>query len=136
MFKVELAALVHEEPADPVMPPDAVVVSVPLFVTAIVLLMEIVPEKERLAVERIDFAPVLIVNVALFVIDPVPSMFVLAPLRVMAPVPLTVPFTTKLPAIPSVNVEVLRVAPAETVRLPDNVVLPASVAPLELLTLR
>ena len=136
MFNVELAALVHVEPlTEPVMPPAADVVTVPLFVTVIVPLMAMVPENARFADERTVCAA-LIVSVAVFVIDPVPSIFVLAPLRVMAPVPLSVPFTTELPATPNVKVEVLSVAPLVTVRSPDNVVLPASVAPLELLILR
>jgi hypothetical protein len=46
------------------------------------------------------------VSVAVFVIDPVPSMLVPAPLRVIAPVPLSVPFTTRFPETPSVKVEV------------------------------
>ena len=127
-FNVELAALTQVEPAtEPVMPPAAETVIVPLFVTLMAPLMATVPENERLAVERIDFAPVLIVNVAVLVTEPVPSIFVPLPLSVTAPVPLRVPLTTKSPATARANVDVLSV-PLVTVRFPLTVVPASSVA--------
>ncbi len=128
IFSIELAAFTQVEPAtEPVMPPAAEEVIVPLFVTVIAPLIAIVPEKVRLAVERIDFAPVLIVNVAVFVMEPVPSTFVPLPLSVTAPVPLRVPFTTKLPTTPRANVDML-IVPDITVRSPFTVVAAPSVA--------
>ena len=55
-------------------------------------------------------------SVPVFVIDPVPSMLVPAPLTEIGPVPLSVPFTTRFPVTPSVKVDIARTPVALTVR--------------------
>jgi hypothetical protein len=105
-LSVPVVPCVQVEPeAEPVTPPAALVVTVPLLVTVMAPLIAIVPANERFAVDRIVCAA-LIVSVVVFVIDPVPSMLVAAPLSVTAPVPLSVPFTTRFPETPNVKVEV------------------------------
>src|SRR5260221_4788147 len=96
------------------MPVAALVVTVPLFVTVMAPLIAILPANERFAVERIEWAA-LIVRIPMFVIDPAPSRLVPAPLSVIAPVPLIVPFTTRLPETPSVKVAVASTPVALTV---------------------
>jgi hypothetical protein len=107
------------------MPPAVAVVTAPLFVTVLEPVTAIVPEKERFAVERI-VCEALIVSVAVLVTDPVPSIVVPAPLRVIAPVPLSVPFTTRFPETPSVKVEVAN-TPDELIVTPVMVLLAGKV---------
>src|SRR5882724_8886956 len=126
IFKVPVVPWVQLDPAtEPVMPVAALVVTVPLFVTVMAPLIAILPANERFAVERIVCAA-LMVSIPVFVIDPVPSIVVAAPLSVGAPVPLIVPFTIRFPETPSVFAPVARIPVALTVR-PVIVVAPTKV---------
>src|SRR5258708_3668853 len=124
----ELAAFVHVDPATvPVIPVAAVLVMVPLLVTVTAPLIAIVPGNDRFAVAWTVLPPVLIVTVPVSVIDPVPSIWVPLPFKVIGPVPDSVPFTTKLPVIGWVNVLVLNVAPLPMFKLPATVTAPPAV---------
>ena len=110
LFQVEL-------PAAPIIPVAAVETIMPLLVTVTPLLMFIGHAMVRFAVElTVRFA--VIVNPVVFEIPvpPDPSMVAPAPLRVISPVPLKVPFTRRLPPTPMVFPPLANVAPELTVR--------------------
>ena len=122
-FNVELAAFTQVAvPLPPVIPVAALVlVTVPLLVTVIPVAILTGPAIERLAVALNDFAPVVMVNVPVLLIVPVPSIVVPDPLRVMVAVPEIVPVTTKFPTT------VVELAPGakipdETVKFPEILV--------------
>jgi hypothetical protein len=129
IFNVELAAFTQVEPVTvPVIPPVAVVVIVPLFVIRRLPLIAIVPAIVRLADESMVLLPPLTVKVPVFVIEPVPSRVLFVPENAIAPVPLIVPSTSRLPETVSVRLEMFNVEPEVTVNVPLDVVLPARVA--------
>ena len=111
LFQVEL-------PAIPAIPVAALVETImPLLVTVTPLLMVIGHAMVRFAVElTVRFA--VIVNPVVFEIPvpPDPSMVAPAPLRVISPVPLKVPFTRRLPPTLMVYPPLASVAPELTVR--------------------
>ena len=116
MFSTPVVPWVHVDPAaEPVIPAAAVDVTVPLFVTVMAPKIEIPPANERFADEGIVRAAKMN-SVPVFVIDPVPSMLVPAPLTEIGPVPLSVPFTTRFPVTPSVKVEMATTPVPFTVR--------------------
>ena len=114
---VEAALLQVEAPSPPIIPVAAVETIMPLLVTVTPLLIFIGHAMVRFAVElTVRFA--VIVNPVVFEIPvpPDPSMVAPAPLRVISPEPLKVPFTRRLPPTPMVYVEPANVAPGLTVR--------------------
>ena len=118
LFQVELASI-------PVIPVAALVETImPLLVTVTPLLMVIGHAMVRFAVElTVRFT--VIVNPVVFEIPvpPLPSIVAPAPLRVIRPEPLKVPFTRRLPPTPMVYVEPANVEPELTLRAPLIVVL-------------
>ena len=115
---VEVALFHMELASTPVMPVAALVETImPLLVTVTPLLMFIGHAMVRFAVElTVRFA--VIVNPVVFEIPvpPDPSMVAPAPLKVIRPEPLKVPFTRRLPPTPMVYVEPASVEPELTVR--------------------
>ena len=113
---VEAALFQVEAPSPPIIPVAAVETIMPLLVTVTPLLIFIGHAMVRFAVElTVRFA--VIVNPVVFEIPvpPDPSMVAPAPLRVISPEPLKVPFTRRLPPTPIVYVEPDSVAPELTV---------------------
>ena len=135
---VDRALFQVEVPSTPAMPVATLVETImPLLVTVTPLLMVIGHAMVRFAVGlTVRFA--VIVNPVVFEIPvpPDPSMVAPAPLKVIRPEPLKVPFTRRLPPTPMVYVEPANVAPELTVRALLIVVLtPNVVVPVEIVRL-
>ena len=137
---VDRALFQVESPSPPIIPVAAVETIMPLLVTVTPLLIFIGHAMVRFAVElTVRFA--VIVNPVVFEIPvpPDPSMVAPAPLKVIRPEPLKVPFTRRLPPTPIVYGEPASVAPELTVRAPlivvlvPNVVVPVGIKIIRLL---
>ena len=126
---VDRALFQVEVTSTPVMPVAALVETImPLLVTVTPLAIAMGPAIVRFAVGLTVWFAV-IDNPAVFEIPvpPDPSMVAPAPLKVISPEPLKVPFTRRLPPTPIVYVEVASVVPLPIVRLPEMTELTASV---------
>ena len=135
---VDRALFQVEVPSTPVMPVAALVETIiPLLVTVTPLAMAMGPAIVRFAVGlTVWFAVIDNPAVSEIPVPPDPSMVAPAPLRVIRPEPLKVPFTRRLPPTPIVYVEPASVAPELMVRallmvvLTPNVVVPVRIVRL------